>query len=40
MSRKLRENMKNNTNDDVLLQRGIDEKYLLLYQVWKELTDF
>ena len=32
--------MKNNTNDDVLLQRGIDEKYLLLYQVWKELTDF
>ena len=29
MSRKLRKNMKNNTNDDVLLQRGIDGKYLL-----------
>lgn len=32
--------MKNNTNDVELLQRGIDEKYLVLYQVWKELTDF
>ncbi len=32
--------MKNNTNDDELLRRGIDEKYLVLYQVWKELTDF
>lgn len=32
--------MKNNTNDRELLQRDIDEKYLVLYQVWKELTDF
>lgn len=40
MSRKLRENMKNSTNDDELLQRNIDAKYLVLYQVWKELTDF
>lgn len=32
--------MKNNTNNDKLLQRAIDEKYFVLYQVWKELTDF
>ena len=32
--------MKNNTNNDKLLQRAIDEKYYVLYQVWKELTDF
>ena len=32
--------MKNDTNDVALLQKNIDEKYLVLYQVWKELTDF
>ena len=32
--------MKKNTNNDRLLQRNIDEKYIVLYQVWKELTDF
>lgn len=33
-------NMKNSTNNDELLQRDIDATYLVLYQVWKELTDF
>lgn len=28
MSRKLRKNMKNSTNDNELLQRNIDAKYL------------
>lgn len=32
--------MKNSTNDVELLQRNLNEKYLVLYQVWKELTDF
>lgn len=40
MSITLRENMKNNTNNDELLQKDIADKYLVLYQVWKELTDF
>lgn len=32
--------MKKHTNDNELLQRNIDTKYLVLYQVWKELTDY
>lgn len=32
--------MKKNTNDQVLLEKNIDEKYIVLYQVWKELTDY
>ncbi len=32
--------MKKNANDIDLSQRNIDEKYFVLYQVWKELTDF
>jgi len=32
--------MKKYTNDNELLQKNIDNKYLVLYQVWKELTDF
>jgi hypothetical protein len=32
--------MKNNTNNEELLQKDIADKYLVLYQVWKELTDF
>lgn len=32
--------MKSNTNDRELLGKNIDDKYVLLYQIWKELTDF
>lgn len=32
--------MKKHTNDSELLQRNIDTKYFVLYQVWKELTDY
>lgn len=32
--------MKSYTNDVELSQRSIDSKYWVLYQVWKELTDF
>ena len=32
--------MKSNTNNLELAQRNIDSKYWVLYQVWKELTDF
>lgn len=32
--------MKKYTNDSELLQRNIDSKYFVLYQVWKELTDY
>lgn len=32
--------MKSNTNDRELIGKNIDDKYILLYQVWKELTDF
>ena len=32
--------MKSRTNDEELLKRNIDEKYIVLYQVWKELTDY
>ena len=40
LSRKLEIIMKTNTNDIELVQKNIDAKYILLYQVWKELTDF
>lgn len=32
--------MKSNTNDVELLEKNIDDKYIVLYQIWKELTDF
>lgn len=32
--------MKSSTNDRELIGKNIDDKYILLYQVWKELTDF
>lgn len=32
--------MKSNTNDVELAGKNIDSKYILLYQIWKELTDF
>ncbi len=32
--------MKSNTNDRELLGKNIDDKCVLLYQIWKELTDF